>query len=233
MTQPQSLAPIIGEAGLTQLMHCAAEGDLEGCRRLLDQGVDVNQRDDKGATALIYAALNNCVDIISLLLSKGANQNLASKKNGLTALSIAKKNDFHEIVKLLDSGHSAKWKSPFIPFIAITIAMYIGFRMVSLTLAFVVEYNVAVTAIALTIGYYSLGIKGRQKVLISHHAWLFAVYIPLALIGAVIAHDAKIGNQQSMAPMGNTIYAIVLAIVAYQIASHVGLKNFSKEPPSA
>lgn len=70
----------IGEEGLTNLMHYAAEGYIEGCERLLIQGADINQQDNKGATALIYAVLNNHEEIVRLLLSKGADQNLATKK---------------------------------------------------------------------------------------------------------------------------------------------------------
>ena len=112
--------PTIGEEGLTELMHCAAESDLEGCKRLLDQGANINQQDDKGATALIYAVLNNCEEVTRLLLSKGADQNLATKKNGQTPLAIAEKHGFITISKLLDHpiwNHNAvaAWSLLFTP----------------------------------------------------------------------------------------------------------------------
>ena len=94
----------IGEEGLTELMLCASEGDLEECKRLLDQGANINQQDDKGATALIYAVLNNCEEVTRLLLSNGADKKLATKKNGLTPLMVARKNGFKAIINLLEAA---------------------------------------------------------------------------------------------------------------------------------
>lgn len=102
--ESQPKPPIIGEEGLTELMYCASECDLEGCKRLLDKGADINQQDDKGATALIYAVLNNCAEVTSLLLSKDADQNLATKKNGLTPSVVARKNGFKAIINLLEAA---------------------------------------------------------------------------------------------------------------------------------
>jgi ankyrin repeat protein len=101
-----STPPPVGEAGFTELMLCAGEGDIEGCKRLLEQGGDINKQDDKGGTALIYAVMNKREAVVDLLLTKGADVNIATNKKGQTALSIAKNSNYKAIVKRLESNLS-------------------------------------------------------------------------------------------------------------------------------
>ena len=112
--------PPIGKAGFTKLMHTAAIGYDDGCKKLLDEGAYISQQDDEGNTALTYAVLNHQEKVVRLLLSKGADKNMASKKDGLTPLALAnqilsskkmkiaplsleKNNPYEAIVKLLES----------------------------------------------------------------------------------------------------------------------------------
>ncbi len=81
--------PTVGVGGFTELMFAAGEGDLDSCKRLIDQGLNVNQQDEKGATALIYAVLNSNTEIARLLLGNNADPNITTKK-GTTAKSVAK-----------------------------------------------------------------------------------------------------------------------------------------------
>ena len=76
--------------GLTELMVCAANGNLERIRELVEYGGDVNARSTSGATALMYAARNNHLAIIEFLLAAGANPKVQSD-NKSTAADIARK----------------------------------------------------------------------------------------------------------------------------------------------
>ncbi|ETM01912.1 hypothetical protein L917_01542 [Phytophthora nicotianae] len=63
-------------------------GDLDGVRRRLDLGDDVNERRGFHNTPLIEAARYNVVDILELLIARGADLELANS-NDLTALHAA------------------------------------------------------------------------------------------------------------------------------------------------
>lgn len=64
-------------------------------------GIDVNVVDDNGATPLIYASLLGQIDIVELLLKKGANTDIQDKLHGWTALMQATLKKNVEIVKML------------------------------------------------------------------------------------------------------------------------------------
>jgi len=68
-----------------QLLGEIRKGDLAAVRSSLAHGANVNARDTKGATALMYAALYGDVDFVNLLLEKGADPNL-SNDLGINAL---------------------------------------------------------------------------------------------------------------------------------------------------
>jgi ankyrin repeat protein len=107
--------------GFTPLMAAADNGYLEIVKLLLDKGADVNTKHKTGNTALIGAAergfprtglfpkkrtevnpqeQNNRMEIVKLLLDKGAEVN-AKNENGYTALIAAAEFGRTEIVKLL------------------------------------------------------------------------------------------------------------------------------------
>ena len=90
-----------------QLITMAKEGNIDACKLLLDEGANVNQQDDKCATALIYAVLNTDITIITLLMSRGADISVTTNK-GLTANAIAKNNNMTNILKILKNNHAKK-----------------------------------------------------------------------------------------------------------------------------
>ncbi len=59
-----------------QLVEGSRKGDVDAVKRLLEQGIDVNRRENN-LTPLIAAARHGHVDIMRLLLSAGADPNLA------------------------------------------------------------------------------------------------------------------------------------------------------------
>lgn len=73
--------------GRTMLMVCAAVGDIEELQLMLEYGANVDQADDDGDTALYYAASKGNTSAVRMLLSAGANPNVASST--VTPLRIA------------------------------------------------------------------------------------------------------------------------------------------------
>lgn len=81
---------------IAPLIQAAQEDDLDKIKTLLKQGADVNTRDEKGQTALVWACRVTRHDpsqwtprkrrVVQLLLAAGANPNVADEY-GMTALS--------------------------------------------------------------------------------------------------------------------------------------------------
>ncbi len=72
------------------LINRVIHQDLDGVKKLVEDGVDVNFQDDqlmglKGGTALILACMYNFADIAKLLIESGADVNLQAN-NGTSAL---------------------------------------------------------------------------------------------------------------------------------------------------
>ena len=82
------------------LIDAAQNNDIDLVRQLLDNGIDINVRDDTGNTTLARASLNGHIEIVKLLLDRGADIN-SIDENGWTSLMLASSNRYTEIVKLL------------------------------------------------------------------------------------------------------------------------------------
>jgi ankyrin repeat protein len=66
----------LGGAALGDKIHQAAKsGDLAAVKQLLNDGADVNEKDQNGWTPLHWAAWKGNNEIVVLLLSKGADAN--------------------------------------------------------------------------------------------------------------------------------------------------------------
>src|SRR5208283_1893942 len=80
------LAPLAGANDKNrELMQAAEKGQLEEVTRLLNEGADVNAKDQQGKTALILAASKGQLPVTKLLLDKGADVN-AKDDNKATAI---------------------------------------------------------------------------------------------------------------------------------------------------
>ena len=89
--------------GLTELMTASANGDLNRARELLNfQPAAINRKSLIGSTALMYAARNNHVEVVDLLLQFGADVSIKSHK-GSTALSIAKRFGHEAVISSIES----------------------------------------------------------------------------------------------------------------------------------
>ncbi len=98
--------------GKTALPHACVgvlseEVPLAVVETLLNKGADVNEAPDRGPaegyTCLMMAAGNNRSDLVSFLITRGADVN-ARAKDGKTALALAREEGHTEVVKLLKAA---------------------------------------------------------------------------------------------------------------------------------
>lgn len=88
------------ELHLPELVYWASLGDAEQVEQLLAEGVDPNQTDDEGYSALQAAAENDHLAVVKLLVGKGAN---VAYKGEYTALQLAEMAEHEEVIAYLKS----------------------------------------------------------------------------------------------------------------------------------
>ena len=92
--------------GQSSLIHDAAlDGDIDEVQRQLDAGVDPNLKNSKGATPLFYAVYGGHLEIVELLITRGADVNAVYLNNSV--LDQAHSYDDQEMVELLEA-HGAE-----------------------------------------------------------------------------------------------------------------------------
>lgn len=87
--------------GWTALFFAAENGYTEICQLLLDHGADPNIRSGQLGTALIRATIQGHIDIVDLLVKRGAKASFPDSI-GKSALDFAYKYNYPEIAKLLN-----------------------------------------------------------------------------------------------------------------------------------
>jgi ankyrin repeat protein len=82
---------IHADDGVTPLMAAAQKGDLVRFHRLLQDGADINQRDDRGKTVLMHALENKDAnsELLALCISLSANPDLVCDNEGFDAFDYA------------------------------------------------------------------------------------------------------------------------------------------------
>jgi len=91
--------------GATPLMHAAAFGSVESMKLLLDAGVDVNVKNDFGATALLWCARDG--EKARLLIEHGADVNARSKQGRTPLMLASMRQGGSDVVALLLSKGAA------------------------------------------------------------------------------------------------------------------------------
>jgi ankyrin repeat protein len=95
-----ALAP---HAAAANLATAARDADIDAVRAQLAAGVDANQLETDGTSALLWAAYHSSPELIALLLEKGADPNLANGF-GVTPLLQASRNGDVETLRALLAG---------------------------------------------------------------------------------------------------------------------------------
>ncbi|XP_076395542.1 uncharacterized protein LOC143265743 isoform X1 [Megachile rotundata] len=83
-----------------EINTAASNGDMQIVRKMLKDGIDINDHDFEGRAPLHFAVSNGHVDIVNLLLENGADVSQVTKK-GNTSLHIAASKNYKEIVEIL------------------------------------------------------------------------------------------------------------------------------------
>jgi ankyrin repeat protein len=84
-----------------EFFAAARKGDAAAVKAFLDKGTDVNARTQYGATALSYASDKGHVEVVKLLLERGADPDVKDTFYGATPMSWAAPKGHVEIVRLL------------------------------------------------------------------------------------------------------------------------------------
>ncbi len=90
----------MAEAKVSPFCMAIVKGDLDAVKKMIELGSDVNEKSE-GMTPLMYAARYNRVDIIKVLVKKGANIKAKDSK-GYNAMKFAKMSNAKEAVALLE-----------------------------------------------------------------------------------------------------------------------------------
>ena len=101
------LCPLIANAQdkTEEFFAAARKGDAAAVKAFLDKGVDVNSKTRYGATALSYACDKGHVEVVRLLIERGADVNVKDTFYGEVPLGWALSHGHVEVVKLLlDKG---------------------------------------------------------------------------------------------------------------------------------
>ena len=119
------------------LIEAAEQGDLARVKAIISAGTNINQRRDGGQTALLAATINKQIDIVSYLLEKGADPDLADV-TGQSPIFWAAENKHPEMVRtLIEHGADVNAKT--------------GAGEVALTRA-VVHHNVTIVQLLMDAG---------------------------------------------------------------------------------
>ncbi len=98
-----------GAQQTTSVAKAAMDGDREGVRALLKKGLDVNEAQGDGTTALHWAAMKGDADLAQMLIYAGANVRATTRLGAYTPLYLAAKGGYPAVVAaLLAAGADAK-----------------------------------------------------------------------------------------------------------------------------
>lgn len=107
-TTSENTTPVaVAKPAPSQLNVAISKGDLGKVQQLVEIGVDVNKKDERGTTPLMYAILFNQPQIVSYLIRNGADCNAKDLK-GNSIADYAEKSKSEEIIKLVKDAHKRR-----------------------------------------------------------------------------------------------------------------------------
>jgi outer membrane protein assembly factor BamB len=94
-------APAQNSVADTALLDAAQQNDLPGVTRALQQGANVNAKTRYNATALTLGAMNGNLDIVRVLIERGADLTVRDTFYGFTPMSAAMMNGRIDVIRYL------------------------------------------------------------------------------------------------------------------------------------
>ena len=96
-------------SGQAPIANAAMNGDRDGVKALLKKGLDVNEAQGDGTTALHWAAIKGDAEMAQMLVVAGANVRATTRIGAYTPLYLAAKGGYSAVVAtLLAAGADAK-----------------------------------------------------------------------------------------------------------------------------
>jgi ankyrin repeat protein len=107
-----TFAAVINAQSSAQVAGAAQNDDREAVRALLKKGLDVNEAQGDGTTALHWAAMKGDAEMARMLIVAGANVRATTRLGSYTPLYLAAKGGYSDVVAaLLAGGADAKAKT--------------------------------------------------------------------------------------------------------------------------
>jgi ankyrin repeat protein len=104
-----SFAAVLSAQGPAPIANAAQNGDRDSVRALLKKGVDVNEAQGDGTTALHWAAIKGDAEMAQMLIFAGANHRATTRVGAYTPLYLAARGGHSAVVAaLLAAGADAK-----------------------------------------------------------------------------------------------------------------------------
>jgi ankyrin repeat protein len=99
-----SFAAMLSAQSPSPIATAAQNGDREGVRTLLKKGLDVNEAQGDGSTALHWAAIKGDAEMARMLIYAGANVRATTRIGAYTPLYLAAKGGYSDVVAVLLAG---------------------------------------------------------------------------------------------------------------------------------
>lgn len=96
----------------TLLFRACSQGDLNRVKHLLDEGVNVNARQQDGETPLMFAAVEDKTDVVELLLDRGADIDAVSIENETALVRAVGMSRYETVALLLKRGANIEKSNP-------------------------------------------------------------------------------------------------------------------------
>ncbi|HUQ87215.1 MAG TPA: ankyrin repeat domain-containing protein [Vicinamibacterales bacterium] len=99
-----TFAVVLSAQSSSPIATAAQNGDREAVRALLKKGVDVNEAQGDGSTALHWAAMKGDAEMARMLIYAGANVRATTRIGAYTPLYLAAKGGYSDVVAVLLAG---------------------------------------------------------------------------------------------------------------------------------
>jgi len=98
------LASPTDDSAAMELMYATADGELADVERLIQEGVDVNERDQNGESALVWAAKHGHINVMRILIKAGANVNIKSNSGRTALIEAVLRHNYFAVRELLKAN---------------------------------------------------------------------------------------------------------------------------------
>ena len=95
------------------LIIAAIKGKKDEVMILLSKGANINHRDNRGMTALVYVLQNGYVEVAELLIEKGADVNAKNIKDWTPLIIVSKNGNLKIAERLIEEGANIYVKDNF------------------------------------------------------------------------------------------------------------------------